>query len=53
MVIGQLAISIYIFVAFKDFAVSAVKGFDLLWTQMMTGNQVSRVAVEGIQRAVS
>lgn len=53
MVIGKLAISIYIFVEAKEFAETAVKGFTLLWNQMISGDDVSRVAVNGIQRAVS
>lgn len=53
MVIGQIAISIYIFVSAKEFAQTAVKGFYLLWDQMNAGNEISHVAVNGIQRAVS
>ena len=53
MVIGQIAISIYIFVSAKEFAETAVKGFNLIWDQMMIGNEVGRVAVNGIQSAVS
>lgn len=53
MAILQIAISIYIFVQAREFAETAVKGFNALWNQMVAGNDISRVAVNGIQRAVS
>lgn len=53
MAIGQIAISIYIFVEAREFAETAVRGFYAIWNQMIAGNEISRVAVNGIQSAVS